>query len=100
MKKLLAIIGLVFISWSFICLAQVPAASVAPSVAAVVVAPVVPVVASPGILDFIKANWGQIAFALSWLIEGVFYFSPSIKANSFLEQVESWLKGQAVPPTV
>ncbi len=99
--KLMAILLLTMFAFSALAQTVAPPIVVVPGAPVVTTPVVAPVVEAPvNIWTFIKANWGQVCFALSWIIEGVFYFSPSIKANSFLEQVESWLKGQSVTPTL
>lgn len=82
------------LSITFLALAQVPVAPVAP-----VVVPVVAPVVSLSFFGWLAANWAKLAPVLYVLIDLVIYFVPSLKANGLLNQIELWLKGQGQSPT-
>lgn len=49
-------------------------------------------------VQFIQANWKELALVCYVLLDAVIYFVPSLKGNGLLNQIEIWLKGQSQPP--
>jgi hypothetical protein len=95
MKRIFMV--LLLICFSVIVLAQVTATmSTSPVPTSVVSAATTPPLTVWG---WVKANWATVAFFLYWLLDVIIYFLPT-KATGILVQIESWLKGQAVPPAI
>src|SRR4051812_8964485 len=98
MKKVILfafVIGVLFVSYA---IAQEPAASPAPSVAAVI-SPVTPTTPL-GVIGFIKEHLAAIALAIYAVLDVLIYAIPSLKGNGLVQQIfiaAGKLSGQKPP---